>query len=163
MRRLVAKVHTSPDRDEGKRAGYSIRSLDLDRRIMSRLKPRATLAKKIADTALAQTKGKKEDDLFRTAAEDLGVEYDSDEQPSKGRQGRGVGRKRKEKEAREMSKSELGAMKAELRALLKQRINVGVSERYLTSGGVDVDELLKQKDVDGRQFLGTVHGLNFVD
>ena len=51
-------------------------------------------------------------------------------------------------------------MRAELKGLLSQRVNVGVSERYLTSGGVDVDELLRQReegDGGGKgEFLGRV-------
>jgi ATP-dependent RNA helicase DDX24/MAK5 len=64
VRRLVAKVHASSastltEEDTAKRQGYYIRTLDLDRRIVSRLKPRATLAKKIADVELAKQKGAK--------------------------------------------------------------------------------------------------------
>ncbi|KAK5162878.1 ATP-dependent RNA helicase [Saxophila tyrrhenica] len=157
VRRLVAKVHAT-SADEGKRQGYFIRTLDLDRRLVSRLKPRATLAKKIADAGMAKEKGKREDDFLKAAAEELGVEYESEED-GKGRRGRGAGRKKKEKAGREMGREELGAMKAELKSLLGKRVNVGVSERYLTSGGVDVDELLAQQNSGGSGFLGGVQDL----
>lgn len=50
----------------------------------------------------------------------------------------------------------MSALRAELKQLLAQRVNVGVSERYLTAGSVDVDELLSGK---GRgEFLGKVDG-----
>ena len=105
---------------------------------------------------------KSADDFFKQAAEELGVDYDSEEleKQDTGRRGRGGQRKAKERQAREITKAEAGAMRAELKALLKQRINVGVSERYLTSGGVDVDELLRQQE-DGKagEFLGSVNGL----
>lgn len=156
VRRLVAKVHSTstPDDDAG-RQGFFIRTLDLDRRLVSRLRPRATLAKKIADAEVAKAKGKKEDDFLRVAAEELGVEYDSDED-AKGKRGRGKGREKKEKESKGLTKGDMGAMKAELKALLAKRVNVGVSERYLTSGGVDVEELLRQHGADGGEFLGSV-------
>lgn len=159
VRRLVAKVHatTVPDDDAAKQ-GFFIRTLDLDRRIVSRLKPRLTLAKKIADTEMAKAKGKKGDDFLRAAAEELGVEYESDDD-SKGKRGRGKGRQKKEREGKELSKSEVGAMKAELRGLLAKRVNVGVSEKYLTSGAVDVDELLRQQSGNGREFLGSVQDI----
>ncbi|KAK8177931.1 P-loop containing nucleoside triphosphate hydrolase protein [Phyllosticta citrichinensis] len=160
VRRLVAKVHKDND---GPRANYYMRSLDIDRRIVSRLKPRATLAKKLADTTIAQSKSNSsENDLLRQGAEDLGVEYDSEElDKAMGKSGRGNGRKLKEREAKSLSKDEVHAMRAELKALLSQRVNVGVSERYLTSGGVDVDALIKNEETRRGEFLGTVDSIGF--
>ena len=164
VRRLVAKVHVRSNAEDKKRKGtYFMRSLDIDRRVVSRLKPRVVLAKKLADTTIAKEKKNHEDDWLRAAAEDLGVEYDSEEFEAEatGRRGRGNGRKKKEREARSMSKGEVQALRAELRGLLSQRVNIGVSERYLTSGGVDVDALLKGQAKG--DFLGTVEGLGFED
>ncbi|KAF2209380.1 hypothetical protein CERZMDRAFT_47476 [Cercospora zeae-maydis SCOH1-5] len=174
VRRLIAKVHAhsaiaaEENASNAARQGYYIRTLDIDRRIVSRLKDRLTLAKKLADATIAKEKAHKEDDFMRAAAEDLGVDYDSEEfeREAPGRHGRGAGRKKKEKEARQISRAELGAMKADLRALLKQRVNVGVSEKYLTSGNVNVDALLRQQDAGGTGnggFLGTVSQFGFED
>ncbi|CAK1354769.1 unnamed protein product [Cercospora beticola] len=174
VRRLIAKVHAhsaiaaEKNGSDAAKQGYYIRTLDIDRRIVSRLKDRLTLAKKIADATIAKEKAHKEDDFMREAAEDLGVDYDSEEfeREAPGRHGRGAGRKKKEKEASQMSRAEMGAMKAELKALLKQRVNVGVSEKYLTSGNVDVDALLHQQDAEQTGtggFLGTVGQLGFDD
>ncbi|KAI6891340.1 P-loop containing nucleoside triphosphate hydrolase protein [Hortaea werneckii] len=174
VRRLVAKVHAQSavqhqqSANEAAKQGFYIRTLDIDRRIVARLKPRTTLAKKIADTTIAKEKGNKQNDFMRQAAEDLGVDYDSEEfeQQEKGRRGRGSGRKKKEREARGLSKQEVGAMRAELKDLLKQRVNVGVSEKYLTSGRVDVDELLRQQDEGGEktgEFLGDFGGMGLED
>ncbi|KAI7241130.1 P-loop containing nucleoside triphosphate hydrolase protein [Hortaea werneckii] len=174
VRRLVAKVHAQSavqhqrSANEAAKQGFYIRTLDIDRRIVARLKPRTTLAKKIADTTIAKEKGNKQNDFMRQAAEDLGVDYDSEEfeQQEKGRRGRGSGRKKKEREARGLSKQEVGAMRAELKDLLKQRVNVGVSEKYLTSGRVDVDELLRQQDEGGGkngEFLGDFGGMGLED
>lgn len=158
VRRLVAKVHANSN---ASKSSYYMRSVDLDRRIVSRLKPRATLAKKIADTDVAKAKSNSsENDLLRQAAEDLGVEYDSEElEKSMGRGGRGNGRKKKEREAKDLSKDEVHAMRAELKALLSQRVNVGVSPRYLTAGGVDVNALIREKESGRGEFLGHVEGL----
>lgn len=171
VRRLIAKVHASQDNNAEKQ-GHYIRTLDLDRRIVSRLKPRATLAKKLADVTVAKEKSNKEDEFLRNAAEELGVEYDSEtfeKEASKGRRGRGSARKEKEREAKGMSKAGIGALKAELKGLLAQRVNVGVSERYIARGNVDMEEVLRQQEeanadgrgsrVKGREFLGSVHGL----
>lgn len=156
MRRLIAKVHarnaSAHDSDSTK---FFMQTLDLDIRVVSRLKPRVVLSKKISDAALAKEKKGHEDNWLKTAAEDLGVDYDSEEFAAgeASKKGRGQGRKKKEKEARGLTKGELGALKGELKGLLGQRVNVGVSERYLSAGGVDVEELLNG---DRGEFLGRV-------
>lgn len=156
MRRLIAKVHarnaSARDSDSKK---FFMQTLDLDIRVVSRLKPRVVLSKKISDAALAKEKKGHEDNWLKTAAEDLGVDYDSEEFAAgeASKKGRGQGRKKKEKEARGLTKGELGALKGELKGLLGQRVNVGVSERYLTAGGVDVEELLNG---ERGEFLGRV-------
>ena len=162
-RRLVAKVHAKTAIvGEGNKSQYYIRSLDLDRKVIARLKPRVALAKKIADSALAKEKKGHDDDWIKTAAEELGVDYDSEEFEAAGggRKGRGTGRKLKEKEARALTKSEMGSLRAELKGLLAQRVNVGVSERYLTSGTVDINELLNGTK---GEFLGKVDGIGMDD
>ncbi|KAF2745359.1 DEAD-domain-containing protein [Sporormia fimetaria CBS 119925] len=164
VRRLVAKVHAQADGASKKaKAARFIRTLDIDRRVVARLKPRATLSKTLADAVIAKEKKHSEDNFLRQAAEDLGVDYDSDELESsaKGKRGRGSGRKKKEKEAAQMSKGEMQALRAELKGLLAQRVNTGVSAKYLTSGGVDVDSLLRGEG--NMEFLGNVGGLGFDD
>lgn len=124
------------------------------------MKPRAVLAKKLADVTTAKEKGNATDQLFAQAAEDLGVDYDSEDFDGNGagKSGRGNQRKAKEREDRGMSKSEVGAWKAELRMLLAQRVNTGVSAKYLTgSEGVDIDALLRGEKGD---FLGAVRLLD---
>lgn len=156
VRRLVAKVHARNKEEEYGRKFFMC-TIELDRRIVARLKPRVTLSKNISDASLAKVKQSHDENWLRTAAEDLGVNYDSDEfdASARGPKGRGQGRKKAENEARALSKGELGALKAELRQMLSQRVNVGVSERYLTAGGVDIDELLS--GVRSNEFLGKVN------
>jgi ATP-dependent RNA helicase DDX24/MAK5 len=162
VRRLVAKVHArASDAPKSKKTAFFIRTLDIDRRIVSRLKPRATISKRLADTVIAKEKKHSEDDVLRRAAEDLGVDYDSEEfeKEAPGKRGRGSGRKKKEKEASEMTKGEMQSLRAELKHLLSQRINTGVSARYLTSGGIDVDALMAGEG--NMEFLGNLDGLGF--
>ncbi|KAL1629954.1 ATP-dependent RNA helicase [Diplodia seriata] len=157
VRRLVAKVHANSNVSK---SSYYMRSVDIDRRIVTRLKPRATLAKKIADTDVAKAKSNSsENDLLRQAAEDLGVEYDSEELDKPMGRSKGGGRKRKERDAKDISKDEIKSMRAELKALLSQRVNVGVSPKYLTSGNVDIDALIREKESGRGEFLGRVDGL----
>ncbi|KAI2472873.1 DEAD-domain-containing protein [Annulohypoxylon bovei var. microspora] len=154
-RRLIAKVHSSSNTSS---KNFFVQTLDMDRKLVNRLKPRVTIAKKIADAGLAKEKGNKDDDWMRNAAEELGVEYDSDEMQKAGKWGgRGGGRKEKQDQARAMTKAELGALRAELRDLLSKRVNSGVSEKYIATGMVDMDELLRGAK---GEFLGRVDGLD---
>ncbi|KAL8994318.1 MAG: hypothetical protein Q9188_007105, partial [Gyalolechia gomerana] len=83
MRRLVAKVHSQssfPSSSSISRTNENdkgIHTLPLNRHLITRLKPRTVLAKKIADSTLARSKQGHEDKWLRDAAEELGVEYDS--------------------------------------------------------------------------------------
>jgi len=135
-----------------------IQTLPLNRTILTRLKPRVDLAKKLADAVLAKEKGHGDDTWLKNAAEDLGVEYDPEEFEGMelGHSGRGGGRKKKEKEARNLTKAEMGALRAQLRAELAQRVNLGVSEKYITGGRVNVAALLKEREnaTVGGLFLG---------
>lgn len=157
VRRLVAKVHAQKGAtEESGKNKFFMRTIDLNRRIISYLKPRVILSKKISDSSLAKEKKGHQDNWLKTAADDLGVDYDSDEFAAGegSKKGRGQGRKKAEKDARELTKAELGALKGELRQMLGQRVNVGVSERYLTAGGIDIDELLSGERRS--EFLGHV-------
>ncbi|KAJ4349363.1 ATP-dependent RNA helicase [Didymosphaeria variabile] len=136
VRRLVAKVHSRNEAAPGKKkSAFFIRTLDIDRRIVSRLKPRAVLSKQLSDATIAKEKKHSEDDWMREAAEELGVDYDSEsfEQEAKGRKGRGSGRKKKEKEARQLTKGRWGVAGG-AEGLAGAEGECGVSERYLTSG-----------------------------
>lgn len=157
--RLAAKLHVTKSEKPSKK--LPLESLELDRRIVNRVKPRVLLAARVTDSNIAKEKVSSEDSWLRSAAEDLGVDYDSDEFNSakvRGR-GRGGGRKQREKEAGSISKNELAEMRAELKHLLSQRINVGVSERYITSGRVNIDALLRGEG--NNSFLGQVDPLEF--
>ncbi|KAJ4270527.1 ATP-dependent RNA helicase [Fusarium torreyae] len=161
-RRLANKVHT--ERGAGTKREHFIQTLLIDRKMASRLKPRVDLAKKIADTILAKEKAHSDDTWLRNAADELGVEYDSDDldavNAGSGKGGRGGGRKRKELAAKGLSKAEMGALKAQLREELSRRVNLGVSERYITGGRVDISALLREGQ-NGGVFLGNTDGLGF--
>ncbi|PHH89527.1 hypothetical protein CDD83_5834 [Cordyceps sp. RAO-2017] len=158
-RRLAAKVHAERRSAGDSRQQHMIQALPVDRKIASRLRPRVELSKRLADAVLAKEKAGSDDAWLRAAAEELGVEYDADEFESAAAGGswggRGGGRKRKEKEARALSKAEMGALRAQLREELGRRVNLGVSERYITGGRVDVGALLRERNgAPGAVFLG---------
>lgn len=157
--RLAAKVHAKNPNATAKK--LPLESLEIDRRVVSRIRPRITLAKRITESNIAKEKVSSEENWMRAAAEDLGVEYDSeefDESKGKGR-GRGGGRHLREKQASSITKGELAGLRAELKNLLSQRVNIGVSERYLTAGRVDIEALLRGEGNDA--FLGHLDPLKF--
>ena len=160
LRRLVAKVHAAGGSGGGSSGGnrLAMRSVDVDRRVAARLRPRVVLAKTIADAGLAREKHGHEDAWLRAAAADLGVDYSSDDfaGAAGSQKGRGGGRLKAAREARGRSRAELAELRRQLKALLGQRVNVGVSERYLTAGGLDVDRLLRERagGEEGGGFLG---------
>lgn len=162
--RLAAKVHADKSSgSSGSTKSLPLQSLNLDRRIVSRVKPRVTLAKKITDSTLAKEKLSAEDDWLRAAADELGVEYDSDEfardmSKQRGRS-RGGGREAKQRQAGSVTKAELAGLRAQLREMLGKKVNIGVSERYLTAGRVDVEALLRGEG--NSAFLGQVDKLDF--
>ncbi|KAI5293304.1 ATP-dependent RNA helicase [Ascosphaera acerosa] len=158
--RLAAKVHASKT-SAGKSKKIPLHTVELDRRVVSRVKPRVTLAQKLTDYTAAKEQLSHEDDWLRAAAEELGVDYDSDEfdaQAARAR-GRGGGKKQKQKQLGSLSKAEVAGLRAQLRELLANKINVGVSEKYLTAGRVDVEALLRGEG--NPAFLGHVDKLDF--
>ena len=183
MRRLVAQIHAKDalakkrhhqDEEHGAKSKkkQSLQAVTLDAKILSRLKPRAKLAKQIADAEIAREKGNARDTWMQNAANELGAELTSSEEHFSGDDtasgSRGSGKKMKqrsrrerENEARAMTKAQLKVTRAQLRELLSQRVNTGVSERYLAgSGRVDMHKLLeeREKGVNGL-WLGGVPGL----
>ena len=115
------------------------------------------MATRIARVLEAKSKAAtKTEGLFEQAARDLGVEEEDWDAEELGRGGRGSARRKREKEDKDVTKAQVAAWKAELKTLLIQRVNVGVSERYLTSGTVDIDALLRGEN---GEFLGMVENL----
>lgn len=161
-RRLVAKVYAQINDQASTVKDKGLQTLELDRSIVARLKQRTTLAKKIADAESAKQTSAHEENWLRNAAEELGADYDSEEFAANVGVKKGKGKKRRGNEQRmgKMSKAEVGAWKGELKGLLSRRVNVGVSERYLSAGGIDVEALLEEGEGGGGgEFLGVVEGL----
>ncbi|KAI1628860.1 P-loop containing nucleoside triphosphate hydrolase protein [Exophiala viscosa] len=140
--RLIVEVHKTDKTPE---------IVQVDGRLMKRLQARVSLAHKITDSTISREKTASKDGWLRSAAEELGVDYDSDEfesQGQRGKRGRGGGKALREKEKAAVAKDQVSQWRSELDGLLDKRINLGVSERYLAGGRVDVDALLDGR-IDG--------------
>lgn len=137
--RLIGEVHKTDKAPE---------VVEVDGRLIKRLSERVNLAQKITDATISKEKTASKDEWLRSAAEELGVDYDSEEfesQGQRGRRGRGGGKAMKEKERATVGKDQISRWRSDLEGLLNTRINLGVSERYLAGGRVDVDALLDGK------------------
>jgi len=135
--RLISKVH---HRDQAPDTS------PVERQLVKRLEKRVDLAKRITEATLAREKMASKDEWLKSAAEELGVDYDSEEfedEHQRGKRGRGGGRVKKEKEKGGISKAQMAEWRAELKGMLNKRVNLGVSERYLAGGRVDVNALLE--------------------
>ncbi|KAL2441093.1 ATP-dependent RNA helicase MAK5 [Exophiala dermatitidis] len=140
--RLIIEVHKSDKAPE---------TMEVDGRLLKRLEDRVILGQKITDATQAKEKAASKDEWLKSAAEELGVDYDSEEFESlgqKNKRGRGGGKAAKEKEKGAIGKEQIAEWRAELSSLLNKRINLGVSERYLAGGAVDMEALLNGK-MDG--------------
>jgi ATP-dependent RNA helicase DDX24/MAK5 len=143
--RLISQIHS----------GNAPEIIQIDRQLVSRLQPRMKLAQKITEVAVAKEKISSQDEWLRTAAEELGQEYDSEDfaaELAKSNRGRGGGKRKKQQEAANLSKADLASMRSQLKDLLNKKVNLGISERYLAGGRVNVDAMLDSKGEDA--FLG---------
>lgn len=143
--RLISKVHQ----------GRAPQVVQIDHGIITRLQPRITLSRKITDATLLKEKVSSRDEWLKNAADELGVDYDSEEfatEEARHSRGRGDRYVKKGHKAGVASKADINVMKAKLRELLSKRVNLGVSERYLAGGKVDVDALLQGRG--DQTFLG---------
>jgi len=140
--KLVAQVHSAS-------RGDYLEPIHVERQLVARLLPRLTLSQKITGATMAKEKIGSQDDWLRTAAEELGTDFDSDEFAAEGARnsrGRGSTKRQQQKSAGAVSKAEVSNWRSQLKDLLGKHINLGVSERYLAGGGVDVDALLDAQE-----------------
>ncbi|KKA30617.1 hypothetical protein TD95_000831 [Thielaviopsis punctulata] len=132
-RRLIGKIHASKSRKRD--ALDEMKTVQIDPRVLGKFKARVDLAKKIADATSAKERTSKQENWLKTAAEELGVEYDSEElSEAERRTGKGSGRREREKELSMMSKAEMGAARAQLRELLAMDKGGGRKRAYVPGG-----------------------------
>ena len=145
--KLVTQIH-------GAAGDHPLEPIQIDRRLVTQLLPRLNLSQKIAGATSAKEKMGSQDEWLRTAAEELGVDFDSDEFAAEGAKlsrGRGSTKRQQQKSAGSVPKAEVASWRAQLKELLSKHVNLGVSERYLAGGGVDVDSMLDAREKS--QFL----------
>ncbi|CAK7203334.1 ATP-dependent RNA helicase [Sporothrix eucalyptigena] len=165
--RLVAKIHARDAAKSEKKNGTAngaaqkkkttssfIRTVDIDRRIIGQLRDRIAYAKKLADSILAKEMQNKDDKALNELAESMDLDYDEVfERTNSGPKKWRSSSRKEELDAQILPKAAFQAGARELKMLLAKPINMGVSERYLAAGGVNMRELMRNGPGD---FLGHV-------
>lgn len=132
LRKLRKAIADSSNKKYKKiNAHQDVKLLPVDMDIISQLKPRITIASKLADNDVASTSTRKEDSWVNQAAEDLGIDdlddianFDDDI----------LKRMRKRKENKLLEKDDSKAMKYELKQLLNEKLRKNARRSYITSG-----------------------------
>lgn len=152
--KLIAKVHGMSNQQSTTNTDNTIERMFLPGKLIRQVETQVELAQKIVNSSQDKEKVRSEDNWLRNAAEELGVDYDSEEFEAasrQGRRGRGGGRERKRNLAsqEENQQSKLAEWKTHLREELQKRIDFGdgsgTNTKYLAGGGFDIDKLLAER------------------
>ena len=153
--KLIAKVHTSSHRSTSKEMSALVDRMYLPNDLLRQVSVQVELAQKLVESLQSTDKVRSEDNWLRNAAEELGVDYDSDEfeQAGKqGRRGRGGEKDRRQKKVakQQATQSHVVQWKAQLKEALSKRLDfgdgAGRSFKYLAGGAFDVEKLLAERD-----------------
>lgn len=149
--KLIAKIHTG---SQLKSAKDVVDRMYLLHDLLRQVEHRVDLAQKLVSSTQSTEKVKSEDNWLRNAANDLGVDYDSEEfekADKQGRRGRGGGKERKQKQvAHEEDRTvRMAEWRAQLKDELRKRVDFGDGAnrnmKYLAGGAFDVDKLLAER------------------
>lgn len=127
-----------------------LKYFDVEHDVITRIKPRVTLAKKISDSVLQSTYKGKDESWIREAADDLGVDLDDNEFASifKNSKRPNLNANSKQPQSNKddekiLTKDELAYLRRQLKELLDQPVMMKkTSAKYLTSGSVNLAQLV---------------------
>lgn len=150
LKKLRKIVANSSQKNSRLNAHHDVKLLPIDTDVVTQIKPRVSIAAKLADATVSQTSTHKEDTWVKQAAEDLGIDNLSDVDDL---EDDFIKRTRKRKEGKMITKDESKRLRYELRQLLSTQLRKNHRRSYLTSGL----ENLAQQMVSGKthkQILG---------
>ena len=121
--------------------------LPIETDILSQLKERSRLSGELADHEIASNSLRKDDNWLKKAADELGIDVDSDEDDiSKSNSDTFLLKNKNRKMQKTIGKDKVKAMKAELNELLAVPIRKDRRQKYLTGGLVNLaDNLVKKR------------------
>lgn len=148
--RKLRKLLASDDvkvKSKGKKMKWqkTIPLLPIESGIVSQLKDRSTLASEVADNEIASNSLHKDDNWLAKAADELGIDVDSDDE----KKDVYLARMKTKKLNKTISKDQVKFNKAKLNELLSIPLRKDMRQRYLTGGLVNLaDSLVKKRGHD---------------
>lgn len=116
--------------------------LPIEYGIISQLRDRSEIASKLADHEIATHSLNRDENWLKKAAEDLGIDVDSDDEQRDVH----LAKNKKKKQGKTMDKAEVKYAKAELNELLATPLRKDMRKKYLTGGLVNLaDSLVKKR------------------
>ena len=116
--------------------------LPIEYGIVSQLRDRSEIASKLADHEIAMHSLSRDENWLKKAAEDLGIDVDSDDEQRDVH----LAKSKKKKQDKTMNKAEVKYAKAELNELLATPLRKDMRKKYLTGGLVNLaDSLVKKR------------------
>ncbi|CAI6399086.1 CNT_HP2_G0003380.mRNA.1.CDS.1 [Saccharomyces cerevisiae] len=121
--------------------------LPIETDILSQLRERSRLAGELADHEIASNSLRKDDNWLKKAADELGIDVDSDEDDiSKSNSDTFLQKNKNKKMQKTINKDKVKAMRATLNGLLSVPIRKDRRQKYLTGGLVNLaDNLVKKR------------------
>lgn len=121
--------------------------LPIETDILSQLRERSRLAGELADHEIASNSLRKDDNWLKKAADELGIDVDSDEDDiSKSNSDTFLLKNKNKKMQKTINKDKVKAMRATLNELLSVPIRKDRRQKYLTGGLVNLaDNLVKKR------------------
>lgn len=130
---------------KGKKWQKTVPLMPIDIDVVSQLKERCQLASELANHDIASTSLHKDDNWLKKAADDLGIDVDSDDE----NKDTYLAKNKTKKINKTMGKDDVKYVKAQLNELLNEPIRKDKRKKYLTGGLVNLaDNMVKKRGHD---------------
>ncbi|SCU90643.1 LADA_0F05512g1_1 [Lachancea dasiensis] len=142
LRKLRKVLSSKSSTQQGKKWQKDVPVFPIEPGILAQLRERSSLANDLADDQLATRSLNKDENWLRKAADDLGIEMDSDGESKDII----LAKNKLKKQNKQLGKSDVNSLLYQLKELLKQPIRKDLRKSYLTRGFVNLaDDLTKNK------------------
>lgn len=142
LRRILSSKSEKASYGVKKKWQQTVPLLPIEMDIVQQLRQRSDLASELADHEIASKSLRKDDNWLRNAADELGIDIDSDDEEKDII----LAKNKNKKLNKVVDKNEAKSMRAELNSLLKMPIRKDLRRSYLTGGLVNLaDSLVKKR------------------
>ncbi|QID84316.1 ATP-dependent RNA helicase [Saccharomyces pastorianus] len=144
---VSADFNTKPTSRKAIKWQNTVPLLPIETDIVSQLRERSRLSGELADHEIASNSLRKDDNWLKKAADELGIDVDSDDDDiSKSNTDSFLLKNKNRKIQKTINKDKVRAMKAELNDILSEPIRKDRRQKYLTGGLVNLaDNLVKKR------------------